>query len=184
MNKLIDKKIKYDGPRFNVIQKQYEREDGLRIIRDCVEPGDAVVIIAVNENDEVIFIEQYRETIEQIALELPAGMIDKEEDPKDAAKRELKEETGITAENIEYLTSCYVSAGYTDEKIYIYLARNFTYGKQQLDETEEILSIKKIHIDECMKMILADKFNHASVYIAIQTYYYKYCNGGTNDRVV
>ncbi len=184
MNKLIDKKIKYDGPRFNIIQKQYEREDGLKIVRDCVEPGNAVVILAINENDEVVFVEQYRESIEDVALELPAGMIDENENPKDAAKRELEEETGIIAENIEYLTSCYVSAGYTNEKIYIYVAKNFVYGQQHLDETEEILSIKKIHIKECMKMILEEKMKHASVYIAIQTYYYKYYNGGTNDRIV
>lgn len=180
MNKLIGKETKYDGRRFKVIQKQYEREDGLKIIRDCVEPGNAVIIIAVNENDEVFFIEQYRETIENVALELPAGMIEKGEDPREAARRELEEETGIKAKNIEYLTSCFTSAGYTAEKIYIYLARNLEYGMQHLDETEEILSIRKIHIDDCMKMILEDKMEHASVYIAIQTYYYKYHNGGKN----
>lgn len=180
MNKLIRNETKYDGRRFKVIQKQYEREDGLKIIRDCVEPGNAVIIIAVNENDEVIFIDQYRETIENIALELPAGMIENGEDHKEAARRELEEETGIKAKNIEYLTSCYTSAGYTAEKIYIYLARDFEYGEQHLDETEEILAIRKIHIEDCMKMILEDKMDHASVYIAIQTYYYKYHNGGKN----
>ena len=180
MNKLIGKETKYDGRRFKVIQKQYERNDGLRIIRDCVEPGDAVIVIAVNENDEIYFIEQYRETIENVALELPAGMIDKGENPEDAARRELEEETGVKAKTIEYLTSCHTSAGYTAEKIYIYVAKDFEYGKQHLDETEEILSIKKIHIEDAMKMILEDKIEHASVYIAIQTYYFKYCNGGKN----
>lgn len=178
MNKLIGKETKYDGRRFKVIQKQYEREDGLKIIRDCVEPGNAVIIIAVNENNEVIFIDQYRETIESVALELPAGMIEIGEDPKEAARRELEEETGIKAKNIEYLTSCYTSAGYTAEKIYIYLARDFEYGEQHLDETEEILEIRKIHIEDAMQMILEDKMEHASVYIAIQTYYYKYHNNG------
>lgn len=181
MNNLISKEIKYDGPRFDVIQKQYKREDGLKIIRDCVEPGNAVIIIPVNEKEEVVFIEQYRETIENIALELPAGMIEIGEEPEEAAKRELEEETGIKAKKIEYLTSCYTSAGYTSEKIYIYLAKDFEYGKQNLDETEEILSIRKIPIQECMKMILEDKMDHASVYIAIQTYYYKYHSGGNNE---
>lgn len=180
MNKLIKTETKYDGRRFKIIQKQYEREDGLEIIRDCVEPGNAVIIIAVNENDEVFFIEQYRETIENVALELPAGMIEPEEEPKEAARRELEEETGIKAKNIEYLTSCFTSAGYTAEKIYIYLAKDLEYGNQHLDETEEILNIRKIHIEDAMKMILEDKIDHASVYIAIQTYYYKYYNGGKN----
>lgn len=181
MNKLINKEIKYDGCRFNVIQKQYKREeDGLKIIRDCVEPGNAVIILAINENNEIYFIEQYRETIENVALELPAGMIEKGENPKEAAKRELEEETGINAKNIEYLTSCFTSAGYTSEKIYIYVAKNLEYGKQHLDETEEILGIRKIHIEECMKMIAEDKIEHASVYIAIQSYYYKCYKGEKN----
>lgn len=180
MNKLIKTENKYDGPRFKIIQKQYERQDGLNIIRDCVEPGDAVIILAVNENNEAFFIEQYRETIESVALELPAGMIEQDEDPKEAARRELEEETGIKAKNIEYLTSCFTSAGYTSEKIYIYVAKDLEYGSQHLDETEEILNIRKIHIEDAMKMILEDKIEHASVYIAIQTYYYKYYNGGKN----
>ena len=180
MNKLIITENKYDGPRFKIIQKQYERPDGLNIIRDCVEPGDAVIILAVNENNEVFFIEQYRETIENVALELPAGMIEKDEDPKEAARRELEEETGIKAKSIEYLTSCFTSAGYTAEKIYIYVAKDLEYGYQHLDETEEILNIRKIHIEDAMKMILEDKIDHASVYIAIQTYYYKHYNGGKN----
>lgn len=180
MNKLVKKENIYNGRRFKVFQKLYEREDGLKIVRDCVEPGNAVIVIAINENNEVFFIEQYRETIENVALELPAGMIEEGEEPKEAARRELEEETGIKAKNIEYLTSYFTSAGYTSEKIYIYLAKNLEYGKQHLDETEEILSIKKIHIEDCMKMILEDKVDHASVYVAIQTYYYKYYNGGKN----
>lgn len=180
MNKLIKTENKYDGPRFKIIQKQYERPDGLKIIRDCVEPGNAVIILAVNEKDEVFFIEQYRETIESVALELPAGMIEKDEDPKEAARRELEEETGIKAKEIEYLTSCFTSAGYTAEKIYVYLAKDLKYGKQHLDETEEILNIRKIHIEDAMNLILEDKIEHASVYIAIQTYYYKHYNGGKN----
>lgn len=180
MNKLVKTENKYDGPRFKVIQKQYERLDGLKFLRDCVEPGNAVIILAVNEKDEVFFIEQYRETIENIALELPAGMIEPNEDPKEAARRELEEETGIKAKSIEYLTSCFTSAGYTREKIYIYVAKNLEYGNQHLDETEEILNIRKIHIEDAMKMILEDKIDHASVYIAIQTYYNKHYNGGKN----
>ena len=180
MNKLLSSENKYDVRRFKVIQKVYERHDGVQLVRDCVEPGNAVIILAINENNEAIFIDHYRETIEEVALELPAGMIEKDEDPKEAARRELEEETGIKAKKIEYLTSCYPSAGYTNEKIYIYLARDFEYGEQHLDDTEEILAVKKIHIEDCMKMILEDKIDHASVYISIQTYYKKYYNGGKN----
>lgn len=182
MNKLISQKEKYKGPRFNVIQKVYKRDDGLEYVRDCVEPGNAVVILPINDNNEVVFIRQYREVIGKNVLELPAGMIDENERTEDAAKRELEEETGIKAKSIEFLTSYYSSCGYTSEKLYIYVARNFTYGEQHLDETEEITGIEKININECLRRITENEFDQASIKIAILTYYYKYCNGGNNGE--
>lgn len=178
MSKLLSEELKFDGPRFKVYRKEYEREDGLKYIRDCVEPGNAVVILPITENNEIIFVKEEREVIGRISMGLPAGMVDSEENPEDAAKRELKEETGIDAKNLEFLISYFPSCGYTSEKIFIYLARNFTYGEQHFDESEQILSVEKIKIDDCLKMVYENKFDHASVNIAILLYYYKYCNGG------
>ena len=180
MSKLLDEKIMFEGPRFKVLRKAYEREDGLKYIRDCVEPGNAVVVLPITENNEVVFVKEEREVIGRVSMGLPAGMIDDGEDPEEAARRELKEETGITANNIEFLISYFPSCGYTNEKIFIYLARDFSYGKQQFDDSEEILSVEKIKLDECLKMIYENKFDHASLNIAILLYYYKYCNGGVD----
>lgn len=178
MSKLLNEEIKYDGPRFKIIQRKLEREDGLIYFRDCVEPGDAVVILPITENNEVVFVKQLREAIGKVALELPAGMIEKDEDIKEAAQRELEEETGIKAKNIEFLTSYYSSCGYTSERIYIYVAKDFIYGKQHFDETEEILNVEKIKIDKCLKKIFDNEFCHASTKVAILTYCYKNYNGG------
>ena len=180
MSKLLNEELKFDGPRFKVYRKEYERDDGLKYIRDCVEPGNAVVILPVTENNEIVFVKEEREVIGKISMGLPAGMIEDNEEPMDAAKRELAEETGIQSNELEFLISYFPSCGYTSEKIYIYLARNFTYGKQHFDETEEILSVEKIKLEDCMQMINENKFEHASVNIAILLYYYKYCNGGIN----
>lgn len=180
MSKLLNEELKFEGPRFKVYRKEYERDDGLKYIRDCVEPGNAVVILPVNENNEIIFVKEEREVIGRISMGLPAGMIEENEDPKDAAKRELAEETGIDAKSLEFLISYYPSCGYTNERIYIYLARDFKYGNQHFDDTEQIISVEKIKIDDCLKMIYENKFDHASVNIAILLYYYKYCNGGNN----
>ena len=103
MNKLIREENKYTGKRFKIIQRIYEREDGLNYIRDCVEPGNSVIILPINEKNEIIFEEQFREAINKLTLELPAGMIDIGESPEVAAKRELEEETGILANKIEFL---------------------------------------------------------------------------------
>lgn len=181
MGNLIDEKIKYDGIRFKVTQKIYEKENGKKYIRDCVEPGNAVVILPVTENNEIIFIKQQREVINKIALELPAGMIDNGELPENAARRELEEEVGIKANYLEYLTEYFSSCGYTNEKIYVYLAKEFSLGKQHFDESEEILEIEKISIEKCMEKLVQNEFEHANIKIPLYTYYYKYCNGGTNE---
>lgn len=174
MAKLLSEEIKYDGPRFNVVQKVFEREDGKKIIRDIVNPGDAAVILPITENNEVVFVSQVREAIGKISLELPAGMIDPGETQLEAAKRELEEETGIIASNIEHMITMYPSTGYTSEKVHIFLAKDFQKGKVHLDSTEEILNIVKIPITECVKKAKQGLLENASQIIAILLYYTKY----------
>ena len=174
MSKLISEEEKYNGPRFKVTQKIYLREDGTKIIRDIVEPGEAAVILPITDNNEVVFITQYRESVNKVSMELPAGMIDPGEESIETAKRELEEETGLIANSIEPLISLYPSTGYTSEKVHIFLAKDFENGAQKLDSTEEILSIKKIKIDECVEKIKNGELENASQIIAILLYYTKY----------
>lgn len=174
MSKLLSEELKYDGPRFNVIQKKFERENGQIYIRDCVNPGEAVIILPINNKNEVIFEKQLREAVGSVNLELPAGMIDAGERPEEAAKRELEEETGFIAGKLELLKSVYTTSGYSSEKIYIYLATELTEGNKNLDDTEEILGLEYIHIDECLKMSLENRFSAASENLAILSYYFKY----------
>ena len=181
MNKEISEEMLFEGPRFNVVRKKYYSErDGKEYIRDCVNPGDAVVILTV-ENDEIIFIKQLREVVGTVELEFPAGMIDPGEEPIDAARRELEEETGLVAGNMEKLIEYYPSCGYSSEKIYIYLATDLKQGHVKLDDTEEIIDICRIPVEEAVKMVMGGKYRHASVSIAILMYYYKYKNGGSNE---
>ena len=76
MGKLISEEVKFDGVRFNVVQKVYQNEDGKTYVRDCVNPGDAAIVLPIDENNNVVFIRQLREAIGEICLELPAGMVD------------------------------------------------------------------------------------------------------------
>lgn len=174
MSKLISEEEKYNGPRFKVTQKIYLRDDGTKIVRDIVDPGEAAVILPITDDNEVVFITQYREAVNKISLELPAGMIDPGEKPIETARRELEEETGLICNNIEPLISLYPSTGYTSEKVHIFLARGFDDGKQRLDSTEEILSIKKIKIEDCVNKIKNGELENASQIIAILLYYTKY----------
>ena len=90
MSKLLSEEIKYNGPRFNVVQKIYKRDDGKEILRDIVNPGEASIILPITENNEVIFITQMREAIWKISLELPAGIIDEGEKPIEAARKRIR----------------------------------------------------------------------------------------------
>lgn len=174
MAKLINEEVKYDGPRFNVVRKEYEREDGKRFIRDIVNPGEAAVILPITEKNEVVFETQVRESVGKICLELPAGMVDPGEMPIDTARRELEEETGLIAKSMEHMITMYPSTGYTSEKVHIFLAKDFEEGQVHLDATEEILDIVKIPMEDAIEKAKNGELENASQIIAILLYSQKY----------
>lgn len=174
MNKLINEEIKYNGKRFNVVQKVYETKKGEKYIRDCVETKNAVVILTIDKDDNVYFVKQYREVIGIETLELPAGIIDEGETPIEAAKRELEEETGLIAKNILYLGEFYPSCGFTNEKIYMYLATKLSNGKAKIDSEEVINSVEKIPLEQCYEMLKNNELIHATQNVAFSLYYFKF----------
>ncbi len=174
MSKLIKEEQKYIGPRFNVVQRIYEDDEKKQYIRDCVQTKDAVVVLAITENSEVIFVNQLREVIGEETLELPAGLIEQNELPINTAIRELEEETGYIANSIEPLIDVFSSCGYTDEKVYIFVAKDLVQGKQNFDVDEKITNVAKMPIEECLQLAKQNYFKHASQNIAILQYYFKY----------
>ncbi len=134
--------------------------------REIVEHPGGVGIIALTEENEVIMVRQFRKPIEDCVLEIPAGKLDAGEDPKMCAIRELKEETGYEAENMEFLVDFYSSPGFTDEKIHIYFATGLKNGKAEPDENEYI-DIEKYKIEELVQMIKDNDINDAKSIISI-----------------
>lgn len=161
-------KIAYKGKRVRVEELEYLNGEQV-IYREHVNAGEAVVILPITEENKVIMVQEPRTPIEKVILDLPAGMIEPEELPKDAAVRELEEETGYLAKNIRFLRAYYPSIGYSNEKIYIYLATDFEKTQQRLDEGENI-NVIELPLEQVIDMLDRNELITATSTIALMHY--------------
>ncbi|MBQ1244748.1 MAG: NUDIX hydrolase [Clostridia bacterium] len=121
--------------------------------REVVRHNGAVCIIPLTDKNEVILERQYRYAQGKVILEIPAGKLDGDEDPLHAAERELREETGAIAGKMTYLGLYIGSPAILDEKIYMYLAEELSFGERQLDD-DEFLTLERMPIEEIVDKIL------------------------------
>jgi len=150
--KLINTKTIYSGKIFDVQQRMIELPDGRQTQYDIVKNPNACAIVALDSDDNVIMVRQFRQSAGKILLEIPAGKIDKGEDPDNCAARELKEETGYSAQKIERLFGARVSPGFSTEIIFIYKATELTLGETDFDE-DEFIETEKVPLEKAYKMI-------------------------------
>jgi len=152
---IIKRERIYDGKIINLVKDTILLPNGKETKRELVEHNGAAVIIAEYEN-KLIFTRQHRHSAGDFTLELPAGKLEKGEDPKECALRELKEETGMTADNMAFLFKAYSSIGFSNEILYFYIAKGLTEGEQNPDE-DEFIDIEKYSIEETVEMIFNGK---------------------------
>ncbi|MGX4598814.1 NUDIX hydrolase [Faecalimicrobium sp. JNUCC 81] len=134
--------------------------------REIVEHGGAVAIVAINDEHEVILVKQFRKAIEKVIWEIPAGKLEIGENPKDCAIRELKEETGYSAENMKLIHKFYTSAGFSNQKVYVFLATGLTAGDNNFDDDED-LEVHKIDLEEAYNMISRNEIEDAKTSIGL-----------------
>ena len=149
--KTIKSKVVYDGKILRLNNDDIECENGVRATREIVHHNGGVCILAFH-NDKIVMVKQYRYAYQEEVLELPAGKLEKGEDPYNAGIRELEEEVGLRAESLTSLGSMYPSCGYTNEIIYLYKANNVKEVKRHLDVDENI-DIYHFSLDEIVQMI-------------------------------
>lgn len=118
-------------------------------------PDDVIILAFVNKN-EILMEEHYRVVVNKKLQELPAGMVDKNEKPEAAARRELEEETGYKAKNLKLLTTAYSSPGSLSTTSHFYLATGLYKGKVSLDGNEK-LKVKRISFEKALKSALSSK---------------------------
>lgn len=163
--KTINSERIYEGHILNLRRDTVTVQTG-ESKREIIEHNGGAVIVPVTEDNEVIMVRQYRKPAERVVLEVPAGKIDPGEEPLTTAIRELKEETGYTAENIRFLTKMYPSVGYSEEVLYLYLCRGLTPGEMDPDENEA-LDVEKISLDQLYSMIIHGEIEDAKTQVAI-----------------
>ena len=134
--------------------------------REIVEHNGAVGIVAITPENKVVLVRQYRKAVEKELWVFPAGKIEIGENPKECAIRELKEETGYSAENMKLIHKFYTSAGFSNQKIYIFLAENLIQGERDLDE-DEFLEVHEIDKDEVYNMIARNEIEDAKTSIGM-----------------
>ncbi len=142
--------------------------NGGKSSREIVNHPGAVAVIALTKNNKLILVEQYRKALERSILEIPAGKLEKGEEPIETAKRELEEETGYTAGEWTYLQSFATSPGFADEVIHLYVAKNLSVveEKKQLDE-DEFVELMEVTIEEAEQLMADGKIYDAKTAFAI-----------------
>ena len=167
---LIEKKLSsenvFDGKLLHVYSDVIELPNGNTSTREYIKHQGAVCVVPVTENMEVVAVKQYRYLIGRVTIEIPAGKLDKGEEPLEAAKRELSEETGVESADIKYVGGLYPSVAYTDEIIHMYIAENLVYGEAHTDE-DEFLNVVKIPLAEFTRMVMDGEIMDAKTMAAI-----------------
>ncbi len=138
--------------RFRVVRVEQVTSDGRRRSREIVRHPGAVVLLPLVDNDHVCLIRNYRVSINATLIELPAGTLEPDEPPAATAARELLEETGYVAEQLELLHTYYPSPGIMDERMYLFVARGLTYAAPQRELGEEIDNLV-VSWDEALALI-------------------------------
>lgn len=141
--------------------------DGSQSTREVVEHAGAVAVVALDKDNNIILVRQYRKPVEGVLLEIPAGTMEKDEDPLLCAQRELKEETGFTAEHWEKILSYYSAPGFTDEHLHLYLASGLTGGETEMDEDEFVETVR-LPLQEAYRMIYTGNIADGKSIIGIQ----------------
>lgn len=161
----LSSEIVFEGQIFNVERLQVELPNGKQASRDIVQHNGAVAIIALNDNGQILLVRQYRAPLKRVMLEIPAGRLETGEQPLQAAKRELSEETGFDAKDLRYIQPVAIAAGYSSEIIHIILATGLTAGMAHPDE-DEFVSAEWMNIDEFCAAALEGKIEDSKTLIA------------------
>lgn len=166
----LDSTRVFDGVILHVDKDSVRLPNGHTATREAIRHIGAVCVLPVTDDHEFVLEHQYRYPIDKIIIELPAGKLDsKDEDHLLAAKRELLEETGVTADEWIDLGYFYPAGAYSDEKIKMFIAKKLTFGQSKPDE-DEFVTVVKVPAEKAIRMVMDGDIPDAKTQIAILKY--------------
>ncbi len=161
---IIDGETAWQGRVIRVEDLRVELPSGALAHRDIVRHPGGVGVVALTDSGKIALVRQYRTALDRVTVEIPAGKLEPGEDPLEAAKRELREETGFEAGRIAYLTSIAPSPGYTDEIIRLYFATQLSFVGADPDD-DEFINVDLVDVTELIDAVLDGKIEDAKTVV-------------------
>lgn len=172
MNKFEEKTIHsekiFDGKVISLKVDDVTLPNGETSKREIINHPGAVAIIAITDSNKLLVVEQYRKALERSIIEIPAGKLEKGEEPIVTARRELEEETGYTTDSLEFVQAFATSPGFADEIIHVFLARNLKKLQTpvQMDE-DEFVELMEVSLEEAQAMMADERIYDAKTVFAV-----------------
>ena len=165
--KQIDSTEVFGGKLLRVFNDRIILPNGQESTREYIRHVGAVAVVAMDNDGRIAVEHQFRYPFQAELMEIPAGKLDFEgEDPLEAARRELREETGITASQFEYLGPFYPTCAYSTEVIHLFFAWDLSFGERELDEDESI-NVEMIDLNDMLKLIFEGKIPDGKTQAAV-----------------
>ncbi|MGM0899972.1 MAG: NUDIX hydrolase [Bacillota bacterium] len=159
----------FSGRVISLQVEEVELPNGKTSKREIIKHPGAVAVIAITDDEKIVMVEQYRKALERNIIEIPAGKLEKDEEPKRCAIRELEEETGYECQNIDWLISFYTSPGFADELVHLYVATGL---KKKIDaaalDEDEFVNVVEVSLGEAVELMKDQKIYDAKTAFAVQ----------------
>jgi ADP-ribose pyrophosphatase len=154
--KIISRKVIFKGEILNLRVDTVKTADGRRSTREIIEHAPCVAIVAIDSEDNVLLVRQYRLAAAKELLEIPAGGIEPNESPEAAVIREMREETGLRPHKVERLTGFYLSPGFSSEYLHLFLASEFEHDPLSAEDTAAI-ELVKVPVSQIKELVASGK---------------------------
>ena len=166
MEKTLSSRLLHEGKNFDFLVDEVELPNGHVTKRDVIRHPGAVAIVPTLGDGRVALIRQFRYATGKTLLEIPAGTLEQGEPPLECAARELKEETGYEAQELEPLLSCFMAPGYSDEVIHFFVARGLRVVGDDPEDDEEI-TMESYSLEEVRRMIVDNVIEDSKTIVGI-----------------